>query len=286
MVRNLGLVAVLTVPIIIGDDVEGLLYVNNLAARPFTAHDETALANLALHAAIAIQNARLFERVRSANDRLAALSRRLLDVQETERRNLARELHDEIGQLLTGLTLILERCKRLPPDASIACMSEAQALAAELLSRVRNLSLDLRPAMLDDLGLLPALLWHFERYTTSAGVKVAFGQRGLDGRRFPADIETAAFRIVQEALTNVARHSGAYEATVTITADDTLLKLAIEDRGAGFDPDTVFRDERSSGLIGLRERARLSNGWVTLTSVRGSDTSLTAELPAASQLDI
>ncbi len=207
-------------------------------------------------------------------------------MQETERRNLARELHDEIGQLLTGLTLILERCKRLPPDASIACMSEAQALAAELLSRVRNLSLDLRPAMLDDLGLLPALLWHFERYTTSAGVKVAFGQRGLDGRRFPADIETAAFRIVQEALTNVARHSGAYEATVTITADDTLLKLAIEDRGAGFDPDTVFRDERSSGLIGLRERARLSNGWVTLTSVRGSDTSLTAELPAASQLDI
>jgi signal transduction histidine kinase len=117
-------------------------------------------------------------------------------------------------------------------------------------------------------------------------VKVAFTQRGLDGRRFPADIETAAFRIVQEALTNVARHSGAYEAAVTLTADDTRLKLAIEDRGAGFDPDAVFRDERSSGLIGLRERARLSNGWVTLTSVRGSGTRLTAELPAASQPDI
>jgi signal transduction histidine kinase len=286
LVRQVGLVTVLAVPIFIGDDVEGLLYVSHLSARPFTEHDEAVLADLALHAAIAIQNARLFERVRSANDRLSALSRRLLDVQETERRNLARELHDEIGQLLTGLTLILERSKRLPPDASVACVNEAQALAAELLARVRNLSLDLRPAMLDDLGLLPALLWHFERYTASAGVKVAFTQRGLDGRRFPADIETAAFRIVQEALTNVARHSGAYEAAVTLTADDTRLKLAIEDRGAGFDPDAVFRDERSSGLIGLRERARLSNGWVTLTSVRGSGTRLTAELPAASQPDI
>lgn len=283
LVRRVGLVTVLAVPIFIGDDVEGLLYVSNLSARPFTEHDEAVLTDLALHAAIAIQNARLFERVRSTNDRLAALSRRLLEVQETERRNLARELHDEIGQLLTGLTLILERSKRLSPDASIACVSEAQALAAELLARVRNLSLDLRPAMLDDLGLLPALLWHFERYTASAGVKVAFSQRGLEGRRFPADIETAAFRIVQEALTNVARHSGAYEATVTITADDTLLTLAIEDRGAGFDPDTVFRDERSSGLIGLRERARLSSGWVTLTSVRGSGTRLSAELPAVSQ---
>jgi signal transduction histidine kinase len=286
LVRRVGLVTVLAVPIFIGDDVEGLLYVSNLSARPFTEHDEAVLTDLALHAAIAIQNARLFERVRSTNDRLAALSRRLLEVQETERRNLARELHDEIGQLLTGLTLILERSKRLSPDASIACVSEAQALAAELLARVRNLSLDLRPAMLDDLGLLPALLWHFERYTASAGVKVAFSQRGLEGRRFPADIETAAFRIVQEALTNVARHSGAYEATVAITADDTLLKLAIEDRGAGFDPDRVFRDERSSGLIGLRERARLSNGWVTLTSIRGSGTRLTAELPAASQPDV
>ena len=285
LMGRLGLVASMAVPIVIGDDVEGLLYVDNLSARPFTERDEAVVTDVALHAAIAIQNARLFERVRSANDRLAALSRRLLEVQETERRNLARELHDEIGQLLTGLTLILDRCKRLPPDASIACVSEAQALTAELLSRVRNLSLDLRPAMLDDFGLLPALLWHFERCTASTGVKVAFSQRGLDGRRFPADIETAAFRIVQEALTNVARHSGAYEATVTITADDSVLKLEIEDRGVGFDPDTVFRDERSSGLMGLRERARLSNGWVTLRSVRGSGTRLTAELPAGSPSD-
>ena len=286
LVREVGLVTVLVVPIFIGADVEGLLYVSHLSARPFTEHDEAVLTDLALHAAIAIRNARLFERVRSTNDRLSALSRRLLEVQEAERRNLARELHDEIGQLLTGLTLILERSKHLPPETSVACVNEAQALAADLLAKVRDLSLDLRPAMLDDLGLLPALLWHFERYTASTGVKIAFSQRGLEGQRFPADIETAAYRIVQEALTNVARHSGAYEATVTLTADDTRLKLAIEDRGAGFDPDAVFRDERSSGLIGLRERARLSNGWVTLTSVRGSGTRLIAELPAASQPDI
>ena len=280
VVQGQGLVAILAVPIVIGDEVEGLLYVNNLSSRPFTEHDEAVLADLALHAAIAIQNARLFERARSTNDRLAALSRRLLEVQETERRNLARELHDEIGQLLTGLTLILERSKRLPHDAALACVNEAQALAAELVSRIRNLSLDLRPAMLDDLGLLPALLWHLERYTASTGVQVVFSQRGLEGQRFAVDVETAAYRIVQEALTNVARHSGAFEASVTIAAADGVLKLEIRDQGTGFDPDSVLRDERTSGLIGLRERARLSNGRLTLTSVRGSGTHLAIELPA------
>src|SRR6185503_14707317 len=183
-----------------------------------------------------------------------ALSHRLLEVQETERRNLARELHDEIGQLLTGLTLMLERSKHVAPEASQACVGEAQTLATELLSRVRNLSLDLRPAMLDDLGLLPALLWHFERCRTSTGVNVVFTQRGLEGRRFGAGVETAAYRIVQEALTNVARHSGVYDATVTIAAAGGVLTLRIEDRGVGFEPDTVLKDAGSSGLVGLRER--------------------------------
>lgn len=265
VVRSVGLQAVAVVPIVIGDEVEGLLYVNNLSARPFTEHDETVLAHVAQHAAIAIQNARLFERVRSANDRLAALSHRLLEVQERERRNLARELHDEIGQILTGLTLMLERSKHVAPEASAACVSEAQTLATDLLSRVRNLSLDLRPAMLDDLGLLPALLWHLERYTASTGVKVVFTQRGLPGQRFAAGVETAAYRIVQEALTNVARHSGAHEALINITAAAGVLTLRIEDHGAGFEPDTVLKDAGSSGLIGLRERARLSNGRLTVT---------------------
>src|SRR6185295_5669182 len=105
---------------------------NNCRPRPFTEHDETVLGDLAQHVAIAIRNARLFARVQSTNERLAAISRRLLEVQETERRNLARELHDEIGQLLTGLTLILERSKHLAPEASIASIGEAQALATEL----------------------------------------------------------------------------------------------------------------------------------------------------------
>jgi signal transduction histidine kinase len=279
-VSALGLVAILVVPILIDDGVEGLLYVNNLSERPFTGHDEAVLSDLALHAAIAIQNARLFERVRTANDRLAALSRRLLEVQEAERRKLARELHDEIGQVLTGLTLILERSKRLGGDAWLACVSEAQALAGDLLSRVRDLSLDLRPAMLDDLGLLPALLWHFERYTTATGVKVAFSQRGLENRRLPPEIETAAFRIVQEALTNVARHSGAYDASVVIALADGVLRLEVSDAGAGFDPDSALQDGRSSGLIGARERARLSNGRLTLTSAPGGGARLSAELPA------
>ena len=126
-----------------------------------------------------------------------------------------------------------------------------------------------------------ALRWQIDRFETQTGIHVEFHHANLGGR-FDPQLEITAFRIVQEALTNVARHSGAYEAAVAIAADDTALTLEIEDRGAGFDPETVFRDERSSGLIGLRERARLSNGWVTLTSVRGSGTRLIAELPAGS----
>jgi PAS domain S-box-containing protein len=212
---------------------------------------------------------------------LRTFSRRLVEAQETERRHIARELHDEVGQLLTGLTLLLENGPRLPADALTTTVSEAHKLAQDLLGRVRGLALDLRPPALDDLGLLPALLWHFDRYRALTGVKVALQEYGLEGRRFTPEIETAVYRIVQEALTNVARHSLVHEVHVQLTANEEALILEITDEGCGFDPDAALDAMSSSGLIGMRERARLLNGQLTVHSAKGAGTHLIADLPLA-----
>jgi PAS domain S-box-containing protein len=210
--------------------------------------------------------------------RLQALSRRLLEVQEQERRHLARELHDEVGQALTGLKLALEMSLQQEGYRRRATLAEAQAQLRELTTRVRDLSLRLRPTMLDDLGLVPALVWLFRRYTAQTGVEVVFQHNGLS-ERFHPEVETAAFRIVQEALTNVARHASVREATVGLWVDGGRLWVQIEDQGAGFDPKAVHAAAPSSGLSGMQERAVLLGGELTIESVPGTGTCLTAELP-------
>ena len=206
-------------------------------------------------------------------DRLQALSRRLVEVQESERRHVARELHDEIGQSLTGIHLLLRMSTCEPAY-------EAQEMVGELIARVRNLSLDLRPSMLDDLGLLPALLWHFDRYTAQTDISVTFRHAGLEGRRFEPEVETGAYRIVQEALTNVARHAGVREATVRLRADRDTLTVEVEDQGAGFDPEAALAARASSGLSGMRERSALLGGTLKVESAPGAGVRLQAELPA------
>jgi PAS domain S-box-containing protein len=210
-------------------------------------------------------------------DRMKILSRRLIEVQEAERRSLALELHDQIGQILTGLKLTLEMAARLPEDEARASIMQAQTLVNELMARARKLSLDLRPATLDHLGLLSALLWHIKQYSAQTQVNVRFKHNGLEGRRFPTEIETAAYRIVQEALTNVARHSEAYEATVRVWADRDSLTIQIEDQGKGFDMETALATDATCGLAGMRERAHLLGGHFTIESRRGAGTRLTAE---------
>jgi PAS domain S-box-containing protein len=224
---------------------------------------------------------RLLDQLRAGREQLQSLSRQLMMAHESERRALSRELHDEVGQLLTGLKLVLEIGGQQAEGPVRENLSEAQTLVNDLMARVRDLSLNLRPAMLDDLGLLPALVWHFERYTAQTKVEVTLKHTGLEGRRFAPEIETAAYRIVQEALTNVARHAGVSDATVRLWADHDTLGLQIEDRGAGFDPDAVLAAGATTGLAGMRERAVLLGGQLTIESQIGAGTRLTAELPIA-----
>ncbi len=210
-------------------------------------------------------------RVATATVELRTLSRRLIEVQEEERRHLARELHDEIGQALTGLQLQLVTSRRGNKEA----LAEAESIVRELTSRVSALSMDLRPAALDPLGLLPALLWYVERYQVRTGVRVDLRHHGLD-RRFAPAVEIGAYRVIQEALTNVARHAGSSAANVHLLADDAILTVVIRDQGNGFDPVTT---PSSGGVSGIRERVELLGGSVGFETAPGAGVAVTAELP-------
>jgi signal transduction histidine kinase len=224
------------------------------------------------------ERARLFDQVSAGREQLQALSRRLLHTQETERRAIARELHDEIGQLLTGLSLTLAISPNLPARKALARLGAAQRLVHGLIKRVQDLVLDLRPALLDELGLTRSLMTYIERYTNRTGVSVKLDGTAPPGRRFAPEIETAAYRIIQEALTNVARYASVSEVLVRLQADSRVLSLAVEDRGRGFDPASA-RTDASSGLTGMHERASLLGGSLTIDSAPGAGTRIRAVLP-------
>jgi PAS domain S-box-containing protein len=220
----------------------------------------------------------LFDQFSLANERLQTLSRRMLEVQEAERRHIARELHDEVGQSLTGLHLLLEMTSRVPAEQVPARVQEAHTLVNDLMSQVRELSLNLRPAMLDDLGLLPTLRWFFNRYTTQTGIRVIFKHTSME-QRFDAEVETVVYRLIQEALTNVARHAEVDEVTVRLWSDPNTLGVQIEDHGVGFDPEAALARKTSSGLAGMQERVFLLGGELTIESAPGEGTCFVVELP-------
>ncbi len=273
-----GVRGYLNVPLVTQGKVIGSLNLGIDRPGPFVPEHVEIARELADSLAVAIQHAQLFDAVRTGHERLQLLSRRLMEVQERERRSLARELHDEVGQQLTALKLLLAMIGRLSGDACRPRVDEAQVLVHELMRLVRALSLDLRPAMLDDLGLLPALLWQFERYTALAGVQVHFTHHRLN-RRFRPEVETAAYRIVQEALTNVARYAGVQEVAVSVWLDDKVLGVQITDHGAGFDRHRIHGSNHSNGLSSMQERATLLGGRLTVISAPKQGTMVQAELP-------
>jgi PAS domain S-box-containing protein len=221
---------------------------------------------------------------KQAETQLQEYARGLLEVQETERRRVACELHDEIGQALTGLRLTLDLTRRLPPEQLQPCLGRAVDLVQELTGKVRDLSLRLRPSMLDDMGLLPTLLWHVERFGAQTRVQASLEHRGLEGR-LPSEVETAAYRIVQEALSNVARHAAVGKCAVRVWLEEGVLHLRVEDDGRGFDARRGPGRAPSTGLSGMRERATLLGGYLTVESSPGQGTRVAAELPVRGKGD-
>jgi signal transduction histidine kinase len=192
------------------------------------------LLAFAHQAAIAFQNARLFEETRKAAGHLEVLSRRLLGIQETERSYIARELHDEVGQTLTAAIYSLQAIQRLQEASPFqAKLDECMAIVDLTLQQVRNMSLDLHPSILDDLGLVPALRWFVDRETQWGGFSAQVVADAMD-ERLLAEIELVCFRVVQEALTNVTRHARAKHVTVDLWKRGSELHLVVRDDGVGF----------------------------------------------------
>ena len=214
----------------------------------------------------------------AANTRLHNLSARLLDVQETERRTLARELHDEIGQALTLTKMNLQRIDRLDNQAELSArVTMATDVVGHALEQVRSLSLALRPPLLDELGLAPALRWLVDRFA-QGGQPVTFVVDRADVRMDPS-VEIACFRIAQEALNNAAKHASASVVSVTMRLEGRTLDLHVHDDGRGFDPATArlrAAAGASLGLLSMEERAALAGGHIDWTSELGRGTDVHA----------
>jgi signal transduction histidine kinase len=158
-------------------------------------------------------------------------------------------------------------------------LKEARRQVNELIGHVRQISLDLRPAMLDDLGLLPALVWLIGRYTNQTGIQVDFIHSNLEDHRFSNEIEITAYRVVQESLTNSARHAQVTSVEVRVWVNQTDLMLQISDRGVGFDFDSTIRQREGQGLLGMRERVNFMGGNLFIDTRPNEGTSISAKLP-------
>lgn len=206
--------------------------------------------------------------LQSREQRLAGLSRRVLEVQEFERRAIARELHDEIGQSLTALKLMLQRHRQADGCANMSSIDELLDITDRTLQQVRGLSLDLRPSMLDHLGLAATLRWYVEREAERGGF-VATCRIEPERLRLEAPLETTLYRIAQEALTNVTRHASAQTVSVDLMAHGATVELSIRDDGRGFAVDATRERSRqggSFGLLGMEERAMLAGGTLRIQS--------------------
>lgn len=227
------------------------------------------------------------QKLRTANDELHLLTQKVVTAQEVERKQLARELHDEIGQALTAVNLNLQSLQLSIPDDTVATrLTDSLEIIEHALNQVRDLSLDLHPSILDDLGLVPALQWYLDRQAERTGLAVQFRADSPESN-LPPEVQTTCFRITQEAITNIVRHANAHQVRVELYQTAAKLELVIRDDGAGFDVQAARRVAArgtSLGLIGMQERVTLIGGRLALKSAPGAGTELRVRfpLPAAS----
>jgi PAS domain S-box-containing protein len=227
---------------------------------------------------------RLLKQISLGRERLQTLSQRLLAVQEAERRAIALELHDRIGQDLTALKLLLQSAKRLRDIHPLRQrLDQGIDSLTHISGRVRDLSLDLRPSILDDIGLTAALRWYIDRQMQETEIRVEYHLKTLEHRP-EVSIETACFRVAQEALTNILRHAQATVVQVTLAVVEGSLRLVIQDDGVGFDPAEAYAlaaGGESLGILGMRERVELTGGELKIDSAPGRGTRLEVRFPLA-----
>jgi PAS domain S-box-containing protein len=221
--------------------------------------------------------------LRAYAQRLRDVSRRVVEIQEAERRHLAQELHDEIGQVLSAISINLQSVAPICGASAQPRLVESINIVASAIEQVRNLSLDLRPGMLDELGLVATLRWCADRQAQRAGFSLHFSA-GSTGRRLPTNVETTCYRVAQESLTNVARHANASNVWVTFSENDERdsVELMIRDDGAGFNPLDLHRrmpQGASFGVKGMQERVELVGGELVVESTPNHGTLIVARIP-------
>jgi PAS domain S-box-containing protein len=267
----------IVVPLKTGGEVFGLLAVTGAGLTEADVPAVTAFAN---QAAIALENARLYEAERSAHEQLRHLASHLRDAREQERKRVAREIHDELGQSLTALKFDISRLARQLPEGEPVLRERVAAMAALIdgsIHTVQRVSTELRPGLLDDLGLAAAIEWQVEEFAERTGIRCDLHLSEEDVR-LESDMATALFRILQETLTNVARHAGANEVQVELAVDPREVVLKVRDDGRGI-TESEISSTQALGLLGMRERARTLGGEVTFEGVRGQGTTVTVRIP-------
>ena len=258
-------------------DTLGVLFLASRDRQPLSREESALVQAIGGLVGVALENAALRERLMAHQDRLRALADGILRARETEARRIAHELHDEAGQILAGLHIMLDTLLRdvpAQPDALRRLHAELDRVETQL----RRLSHELRPTMLDDLGLAAALEWLGQGVTDRTGVLVAVE---APEDRLPPDIETALYRIVQEALTNAVRHGRPRRIDVEIHDEGAQVRAVIRDDGQGFDIRAAWarRGDRGLGLIGMRERAETLGGTIEIRSTPGQGTEVSVHIP-------
>ncbi|MBI4201282.1 MAG: GAF domain-containing protein [Chloroflexi bacterium] len=279
-----GVRCVASFPLMSRDQVEGVLVIFSPQPNSLTGHDFGVVNIICHQVGVAIQNARMYEEVQE-NEKLAHhLLDKVITAQEEERRRLAQELHDDTGQALTGIALALDSLGgSLPPgqEGTRRRLKELHQTTQEAMRELRRMALALRPGVLDDLGLVPAVRRYAVQNLEPVGATVEVQADGFDRRLDPA-VETLLFRVFQEAINNVARHSKARNVTVTLRLDNDEIQGTVEDDGVGFDAQALRRGHRPSaglGLLGMQERASLLGGRVAVESSPGEGTRVHIWLP-------
>jgi signal transduction histidine kinase len=272
--------AVLALPLMRDGLVIGALSIGDESGRAFDEEAIELARRFADQASTALANAQLYAEVQAARERLQGLSRQLLEAQEAERRRIAHELHDEAGQLLASVHLALEEAvTRLPPQFS-EDFCEVRGQLDDIEAQLRRLSHELRPTILDDLGLPPALQFFAEGVAARTGLRIRVDS-SIEGRLAP-HIETALYRIMQEGITNVTKHAAATHVQLQLRRDARMLNARLQDDGVGFAVDDVVnrKGPRGLGLLGIQERVEALGGTLQITSAPGQGTTLQITLPA------
>lgn len=271
----------LGIPIVVGEEAIGVLALEKICPNSFTSEHIWMSEVIVAQAAVAIQNAWLFEQVRAGHERLQSLSRHLVNVQESERRFIARELHDEASQALTalmfGLHLLEEDVN--DPETFMLRLTELKQLTDRVLEGLHRLAMGLRPASLDHLGLVVALEQLVKENHQRYGLNIHFKVSGFTKEeRLPDHIETSIYRIVQEALTNAVRHAKANNIDVILERRNEETVVIVEDDGISFVTDHIPKSGHL-GLLGMQERAQMMSGTLQIESIPGSGTTIVLEVP-------